>query len=222
MGTVKQNLADNTADCKTEHHPRFQEWQECLRSIGEFDKMILSIRKYGFTFLTLLLTADGFLLGKIKVSQSSALGIYVVLLILIIALFHIDRMHEVFLRAAVLRAMDLEEELQLGLTRYIAYWSETSKTSTWGTYIYFLFCFAASALTVALLLNVPLQACDFPSLMAVIIFLVLTIFLIYVYNYQTTMRKGRRVKPDKEDPFQEHLDKIGGRWKKQEGTSHEN
>jgi hypothetical protein len=134
-------------------YPHFVEWQECQKALGAFDAAILDIRKYGFTFLTLLLTADGFLVGRVEVSNVGALAIYAVLLLLIFALFRIDRMHEVFLRSAVLRAMDLEKELHLGVSSYVSYWSESARTATWGLFIYILFCGASFVLGTAALVD---------------------------------------------------------------------
>ena len=128
-----------------EHESRdFQEWKQCHQSINEFNKRILDIRKYGISFITLLLAANGFLLSQ--VTAVGAVGIYSVLAVLIIALFHLDRMYEVFLRSAVLRAMQLEKREGLELARCVAYFSEAGVTGTWAMRVYVLFCFAASVL----------------------------------------------------------------------------
>lgn len=128
-----------------QHESRdFQEWKQCQRSINEFDRMILDIRKYGFSFTTLLLGANGFLLGQ--VTAVGAIGICSLLTVLIVALFHLDRMHEIYLRSAVLRAMQLEKREGLGLARCLSYFSEAGAIGTWGTGVYALLCFAAFAL----------------------------------------------------------------------------
>lgn len=144
-------MPDSTTN--PEKNLNYLEWLKCQDTISGFDKMILDIRKYGFTFITLLLTANGFLLGKEDINEYIALGILAVLLILIVALFRIDHMHEIFLRAVALRAMRLEEKINFGLTRCISYWSESLITATWGTVIYALFCIAAFILTTAAIIK---------------------------------------------------------------------
>ena len=138
---------------KKDKNKYYLEWERCQTAIETFDKMILDIRRYGFTLITVLYTTNGYLFGSKTISKGPALAICIVILLLIVTLFRIDRTHEIFLRGAVLRAMRLEEKLQYGLTRCISHWSESTKTATWGTKVYCCFCLAVWILSLAAIVS---------------------------------------------------------------------
>jgi hypothetical protein len=48
----------------------------CQESIRKFDEMILDMRKHGFSLVTVLLNASGFLYGAASVSEEIALGVF--------------------------------------------------------------------------------------------------------------------------------------------------
>ena len=133
----------------------FQEWKTCRETLRELDKILVDLRKYGFGLITILLSADGFLFTQTAISDVTVFGIFVALIVLIAGLFRFDRVHEVFIRAAVLRAMKLEKAMSppMAMTWEIACWSNKLRTGTWGHYLYVLFCFAAYALAIAGLLH---------------------------------------------------------------------
>jgi nucleoside 2-deoxyribosyltransferase len=128
------------------------EWTSCRNALGDFDKSLLDLRRFGFTLVTILLGADGFLSAKTDISGIGIVGIFAALLILIVGLFQQDRMQEVFIRSTVIRAMELEEKLNIGLSFQISYWSERVRTGTWGTLLYHFFCTADLGLAIAALL----------------------------------------------------------------------
>ena len=130
-----------------------KEWEECQKSLTKFDDIILNIRKYGFTFITILLSADGFLYSRVDLQIEEKFGIYFALMVLIIGLFRIDRYHEIFLRGAVERAMVLEDELGMGLSKSITKWSKRLNTATWGVGLYLLFCVANYLLIMGTILS---------------------------------------------------------------------
>jgi len=119
-----------------------EEWKECRQTIARLDQIIVDLRKYGFGLVTILLGASGFLYQSTEMTLGGTLGIFVALLVLIGALFCIDRYHEIFLRGAVERGQVLEDLLDMGLTRQISRNTEMLKTDTWGIGIYLLFCAA--------------------------------------------------------------------------------
>ena len=133
----------------------FQEWKTCRETLREFDKILVDLRKFGFGLITVLLSANGFLFAQTNIGEVAIMGVFAALLVLIVGLFRYDRVHEVFIRAAVLRAIDLEITRSMGLTREIAYWSYKIATGTWGQYLYVFFCFAAYLLAVAGILHSP-------------------------------------------------------------------
>lgn len=83
------------------------EWQECRKTIGRLDTTIADLRKYGFSLVTLLITASGFL-GEQKPSVEHRGAASVAIMILIAVLFAIDRYYTLLLNGAVERALDLE------------------------------------------------------------------------------------------------------------------
>lgn len=122
------------------------EWKECRTSIDRFDKLIADVRKYGFTLITGLLTAGAFAfvkLDSVSVPDAVRVGASVVLMVLVFGLFTVDRSLEVFLRAAVMRARQLEGALDLRLTGMISSVAEGARTSTWATWLYTLFMLSA-------------------------------------------------------------------------------
>ena len=83
-----------------------QEWQECRQTIARFDTILSDMRKYGFTLVTVLLTANALVTSADPVVDHVAASIVVMALLL--ALFLIDNYYWVLLRAAVARADEIE------------------------------------------------------------------------------------------------------------------
>ncbi len=118
----------------------FEEWKECRSSIARFDEIIINIRKYGFTIITGLLSADAFLFAKVEGLQPrEKAAISIVMMALIFSLFVVDRCYEVFLLGAVKRAKKIEEALGLGLSTDIQRLTEKARTDSWGITLYILF-----------------------------------------------------------------------------------
>ena len=112
---------------------KLEEWKECRQSIDRFDKIIVDLRKYGFSLVTGLLTAVSFLfIGIHDLSPIGKVGISVLMMLLIYALFIVDRYHEVFLRCAAKRAEIIEGLLKFGLTKEISKYSNNANSDTWG------------------------------------------------------------------------------------------
>lgn len=82
------------------------EWQECRVTVGRFDGYLADTRKYGFTLITVLLTANALVTtGNAAVDRPAA---SIVIMVLLLALFMIDNYYWVMLKAAVKRAKELE------------------------------------------------------------------------------------------------------------------
>lgn len=115
------------SDPNTTH---FKEWQKARDILKEFDDRLHDLRKYGFTFLTALLTGSTILfeswLTEGPSGQGTPLPDYVKLAILIVTmglivtLYMNDRNYRVFQKAAATRATVLERKLNLELTEVIA------------------------------------------------------------------------------------------------------
>jgi len=169
---------------------RLKEWTECRSSIGRFDQVIVDLRKYGFSIITGLLTADTFFLVKsegISVWQSVAL--YAVMAVLIFALFTVDQCFEMFLRGAVERASELEKEHDMGITRVISEKSGRANTDTWGRRTYSLFEIAAALpATVSILGAAKVTTQSVVALMFVLVVLMLS--LIFIRKYYNAARRA--------------------------------
>lgn len=100
----------------------FKEWEKARGMLEFFDDKLHDLRKYGFGFVTALLTANGFLVSS-KVAEDMAdiskFGVFSVTLILILALQLFDKNYRVFQQAASTRALLLERKLNMELTETI-------------------------------------------------------------------------------------------------------
>jgi hypothetical protein len=122
------------------------EWGNARSLLSSYDNNLHDLRKYGFTFLTALLTAESILLP----SQTSAtgpsglpnyvkLGVFLVTLLLIYVLHLIDQNYLVFEQAANTRAIVLERELNIELSEIIADRYERTRVRTRVEWVYVLF-----------------------------------------------------------------------------------
>lgn len=90
---------------------RLHEWQECRTTIARFDGYLADTRKYGFTLVTILLTANALVTsGNTSVDRPAA---SIVVLALVFALFMLDNYYWSLLRGAVDRAKELEAKGQV-------------------------------------------------------------------------------------------------------------
>lgn len=151
---IKKTMSNKT---KLQNTPEFEEWKGCRSSIARFDEAVLNIREYGFTLLTLLISADGFLYSKLESDSSkqtgAIAGICIALMLLVLSLFRVDRFHEVFLRAAVGRSEELEKSLGMKLSAQISQYSKECKTETWGVRVYISFIVANILLALGAVLD---------------------------------------------------------------------
>jgi hypothetical protein len=169
-------MSDEKQKCTKNH---FEEWKECRNSIARFDKIIIDIRKFGFSFVTGLLTTEGYLFFTMtEISNIEKIGFSFINFVLIFALYRIDRYHEIFLIGAVQRSIELEEKLKLGLTINIHKHIKSVKTDEWGSQLYIVFGFATGFPPLTAILSQDIL--DQQSNIYYIIFLV---FLTSVYVY---------------------------------------
>lgn len=83
-----------------------QEWQECRQTIARFDGILADTRKYGFTLVTILLTANALVTSANPVIDRVAAS--TVVMALLLTLFLMDNYYWVLLRATVARADAIE------------------------------------------------------------------------------------------------------------------
>jgi hypothetical protein len=180
-----------------------EEWKECRSSIDRFDTIIVDLRKYGFTLITGMLTADAFLFISLpEVSISGQIGISIMMMILVFALFVVDRYHEVFLLGAVERAIKLENDVlvQYELTTLIHTESITKKTDTSGTLLYLIFIICSAIPMLAT--NIGNQGLynTLNDMLLPFLFLVLFLCMILLYHFIT--------KPEKNPPRNKKKDTV--------------
>ena len=115
------------------------EWKECRATIDRFDKILVDLRKTGISFITAIIAGAAFLLTHPSLAPQSAqnalqntvppsladvptvkASIYIVIAALIIGLYLLDRVHQIWLRVAVDRATKIEQVLPISLTTEIS------------------------------------------------------------------------------------------------------
>jgi hypothetical protein len=82
------------------------EWQECRQTIARFDGILSDTRKYGFTLVTVLLTANALVTTSNPVVDRTAASIVVMALLLV--LYLIESYYNDLLVATASRAIALE------------------------------------------------------------------------------------------------------------------
>lgn len=104
-----------------------KEWEIARSVVKGFDELRHDLRKYGFTFIAALLTAESILIplslaeaaGKVGVPDGIKLAVMSVTLLLIVAVRLIERNYQLLQAAAAQRALVLERKLNLELTETI-------------------------------------------------------------------------------------------------------
>jgi hypothetical protein len=121
---------------------KLSEWKECRTQIARIDKAIADLRKYGFILLAGLLTAKAYLIVDVDGTApqlGSRFAVSLVMMLLIYALFVVDRYHEVLLKATLKRSYALENELGMSLTHSVSILATESHVDRWGVQLYVLF-----------------------------------------------------------------------------------
>lgn len=140
----------------------FEEWAEARHTIGRFDDNLHDLRRYGFSFITALLTADAILTGPGSTAFPTAPG-YLKLIILLVtlglyvSLRQLDQHYRLFQQAASRRAIILERRLNVELTEEITnyYGLSTTRIHWWRNVHRFYqgFLLLATGLGLAILYN---------------------------------------------------------------------
>jgi hypothetical protein len=109
------------------------EWQATQADLLKFDDYLHDIRKYGFSFVTGLLTVDViFTTGNSNFKLAALIGT----MALIVILFVIDRNYRVFNAAANLRATVLERRSPVELSQTIGRLYESQRVGGAFTFVY--------------------------------------------------------------------------------------
>lgn len=94
-----------------------KEWEKARDILKDFDERLHDLRKLGFSFLTVFLTVQAFLTTDIP--DLAKLGVFTITLVLISALYLIDKNYVSFQEAANTRALVLERMMNLELSEII-------------------------------------------------------------------------------------------------------
>lgn len=122
---------------------RVEEWKEIRTVFSKFDDRIHGLRKYGFTFVTALLTADALLLpfpvgSTPALPDSAKFAVLGVTVILIVGLKFSERGYQFYLEAAMSRATILEAQLNLETSKMIKDVVAMKKGSRYSKATYYL------------------------------------------------------------------------------------
>ncbi|MHB8105519.1 MAG: hypothetical protein ACYDG5_08320 [Dehalococcoidales bacterium] len=130
------NSMENTEIYSNKDYDTFEkEWEKAREVLSFFDDKLHDLRKYGFSFLTVLLTGESFLV-PLKLPDLVLLGVFTITLLLICTLHLIDKNYVSFQEAAYSRAMVLERRLNMELSEMIATRYTTDGISRHVIYIY--------------------------------------------------------------------------------------
>jgi hypothetical protein len=131
------------------------EWKEARSVIARFDKSLQDLRKYGFSFVTAVMAADSVIgqatgTGPLIVTPRVKFAIILATMVLVIALYTIDRFSRSIQYGAQLRAIEIEKNLDIGLTTKINDIGCKEKAGAFTDGLYYLFILAATVLGIAL------------------------------------------------------------------------
>jgi hypothetical protein len=131
------------------------EWKEARSVIARFDKSLQDLRKYGFSFVTAVMAADSVIgqvtgTGSLIVTPRVKFAIILTTIMLVIALYTIDRFSRSIQYGAQLRAIEIEKKLDMGLTNKINEVGNKEKAGAFTDGLYYLFILAAAVLGIAL------------------------------------------------------------------------
>jgi len=166
-----------------------EEWKKCRDVLKEFDERIHDLRKYGFSFLTALLTAESFLIpGYLNGSadkilpDSIKLAVLGVTLLLIIALRLIERNYQLFIKCAAQRSRIIERSINFELTEIITQRHRAENIKKYELRIYYAFTLGVFAL-------------GFATLYTNILALVGLVFFTFLSLYVLWLIKGFELEP---------------------------
>jgi hypothetical protein len=115
---------------------RKDEWKECRSTIDRFDKLLVDLRKTGFGFITALVGAATFIFGQSP--PLTKILILFILVLLIITLYLVDRVHQIWLDSTVTYALELEKELGYHLTTRLGARFKGEEATVLGLWLYFI------------------------------------------------------------------------------------
>jgi hypothetical protein len=135
-----------------------EEWKECRSAIAKYGDFVHSIRKFGFTIITGLLSANAYIFIKFEGFQPwEKLLLSSILCLLIFGLYITDTYYLVLVRASVDRAKNIEKGCELNLTTKIGIYAEQDLIDLYSLLVYILFIIVCiiPSLIIGLIDNIP-------------------------------------------------------------------
>jgi gamma-glutamylcyclotransferase len=153
----KNSLSKDGPPAENSHQ---KEWDACLQMVEKYEDRLDGVRKYGFTVITGLLSADA-VIGQVKDTTISlpvkGAAIFSTI-ILIFALRVLDKDYQAYQKVASDRARSIEGELNFRLQRDIAYTYRARRMWRNITSLYYLFFLSSISLGVIVLSAEPAYA----------------------------------------------------------------
>lgn len=127
-----------------EINPNFpKEWEVSRSLLSFFDDKLYDLRKYGFSFITALITAEGLLITYVDPTKNWPVDVKFAVLfvniLLIVALTTIDRNFSVIQKAGASRARVLERTMNLELSEVITQRYKGARLDYFATGLYTVF-----------------------------------------------------------------------------------
>ena len=169
----------------------FEEWQRARQVIETLASNLDSLRKYGFSLITAIIAADS-VISQINlqandkplliVTPLSKVAIVISTMVLVVALYTIDRFYRALQYGAEKRAMEIEDALHMGLTREIRVCYDLEKAGDFVDFLYGGFMLAAAILGTALVLQDGLLILLIWVALAAAWVSIIVVHLIWVYE----------------------------------------
>ena len=121
----------------------YNEWVMVRNSIDKFDGYTVDIRKYGFSFITGIITAQAILMPT-PVSYPVKFSVIIVTMALILAIALFEQYIRIMQHAAVQRGLILERRLNIELTELIGFQYELNHGEYFKYALYIVFIFGTS------------------------------------------------------------------------------
>ncbi len=130
----------------------YKEWIATKDLMDKFGDRIYDLRKYGFSFITAILTAQAILIpnnlpilpinqviNQGYVPNTIKFAVIIITILLIITLYFFEKSYQILMDAANSRALIIETKLNLELLETVSYHSNFKHVTSYNTGIYMLF-----------------------------------------------------------------------------------
>lgn len=139
-----------------ENDINFQEWNSTRDLLDKFGDRIFELRKYGFSFITALLTAQAILIPNLglvndKVPNEVKFAVIGVTILLILTLSLFEKSYQILMDAADRRALIIEARLNLELLETVCHQSKHDKVYLYNLLVYAFFIAGSILLALAIL-----------------------------------------------------------------------